>query len=138
MNLLKTVTGVDIADIVKTTITTIASKIKTPITPEQQLQMERDLMDFLSKEDIAQAEVNKVEAANTNLFVSGWRPFVGWTCAFSFALFALTTVIFPVVKVFQPALEIPQVEWQLMLEVLFGILGLGGLRTYEKKHGVAK
>jgi antitoxin component of RelBE/YafQ-DinJ toxin-antitoxin module len=137
MNILKSFTGVDIADIVNTTVTTIASKFKTPITPAQQIQMEKDLMDFLSKEDTAQTEVNKAEASNTNLFVSGWRPFVGWTCALAFALFALSTVVFPIAKIFQPVLIIPEIEWQLMLEVLFGILGLGGLRTYEKKHGVA-
>jgi hypothetical protein len=138
MNILKSFTGVDAADLVKTIVTTLASKFPTPMTPEQQIQLERQLLDFLAKEDSNQTEINKIDAASTNKFQSNWRPLVGWTGALSFALFALATVVFPILKVFHPELEKPDIDWQPILEILFALLGLSGLRTYEKQKGIAK
>jgi hypothetical protein len=136
MNLLKTVTGVDLVDIVKTTMTTIASKFPTPITPEQQLQMEQQMLDFLLKEDIAQTEINKIDAASSNKFQSNWRPLVGWTGALSFMLFSIATVVFPIIQVFVPTMSNPDIDWQPVLEILFALLGISGLRTYEKRKGI--
>lgn len=80
-----------------------------------------------------QIEVNKIEAASTRLFVSGWRPFVGWVCgsalAFQFILFPLLTGLF--------SLTIPALATGELITILLGLLGLGGMRTYEKKQGVA-
>lgn len=85
-----------------------------------------------------QLEINKVEAANANLFVSGWRPAIGWVCAMALAyqyllrpLLSWATIAagynFPVL----PGLD--DNLWQLMM----GMLGMGGLRTFEKVSGVA-
>ena len=85
-----------------------------------------------------QLEINKVEAANANLFVSGWRPAIGWVCALALAyqylirpLLSWATIAagynFPVL----PGLD--DNLWQLMM----GMLGMGGLRTFEKVSGVA-
>jgi hypothetical protein len=85
-----------------------------------------------------QIEINKVEAANANLFIAGWRPAIGWVCALALAyqyllrpLLSWATVAagynFPVM----PGLD--DNLWQLMM----GMLGMGGLRTFEKVSGVA-
>jgi hypothetical protein len=85
----------------------------------------------------AQLEVNKVEAAHKSLFVSGWRPFIGWSCGFGmfgnfitipFANFALALLEYDIV--------IPLVPLETMMPVLMGMLGLGAMRTYEKKNSV--
>jgi len=85
-----------------------------------------------------QIDTNKVEAANPSVFVSGWRPFIGWVCG---AACAWNWVGLPVVAM---ALRVYQVEMPLspanlseMLPVLMGMLGLGALRTVEKIKGVA-
>ena len=81
----------------------------------------------------SQIEVNKVEAASTKLFVSGWRPFIGWTCGLGmfgnfitipFANFALAILEINIV--------IPLVPLETMMPVLMGMLGLGAMRSYEK------
>ena len=90
---------------------------------------------------MAQIEVNKAEATHANVFVSGWRPFVGWVCASAFAYkFVLQPFMvfgFVVLGVDIPLDKLPVVDWTELSGVLFGILGLGALRTYEKKEGIA-
>jgi len=80
-----------------------------------------------------QLEVNKVEAAHSSLFVAGWRPFIGWVCG---AALAYQFVIRPIVTWAVPSMgyqiaEMPGLDNNLW-ELLTGMLGLGGLRTYEK------
>jgi hypothetical protein len=82
---------------------------------------------------LAQTEINKVEAANTSVFVSGWRPAIGWVCALAMGYQYLLR---PFLVAFNPVLAFPGLDdnlWQL----LAGMLGLGGLRTFEKVNGVA-
>ena len=89
--------------------------------------------------NLGQLKINEVEAANPSLFVSGWRPFVGWTCATSFALHF---VIFPILNFFLVLNSYKEVvlsfDMTTLMTVLGGLLGIGGLRTYEKIKGVAK
>lgn len=82
---------------------------------------------------LKQLEVNKVEAANPSIFVSGWRPFVGWVCAVSFAYHF---VVAPIIAIF--GIPLPHFDVTSLLTVLSGLLGLSGIRTYEKTKGVAR
>ena len=82
---------------------------------------------------LAQTDVNKVEAASGSVFVAGWRPAIGWVCALAMGYQYLLR---PFLVAFNPALAFPGLDdnlWQL----LAGMLGLGGLRTFEKVNGVA-
>ena len=85
----------------------------------------------------AQLEINKVEAAHHSLFVSGWRPFLGWTCGLGF-FGNFITIPFAnfVLALLSIDIVIPLIELETMMPVLMGILGLGAMRTYEKKSGV--
>jgi len=89
---------------------------------------------------MAQVEVNKAEAQHKSIFVAGWRPMVGWTCAVALAYhFVLTPLILFGVGI--SGVEIPDlpafdIDW--LMTVLLGMLGLGGLRTYEKQKGLTK
>lgn len=88
----------------------------------------------------AQMEINKIEAQSSNLFVSGWRPFIGWGCGVAFLYSALfepllrfiSTVIFSYKGTF------PAIDTDLTLQILLGLLGLAGMRSWEKREGVAR
>ena len=84
-------------------------------------------------EAIAQAEINKVEAAHKSLFVAGWRPGAGWVCV---AALAHNYLILPYVLAI--GVDVPQLEIGELMPVLLGMLGLGTLRSYEKANGVAR
>jgi hypothetical protein len=80
-----------------------------------------------------QMDINKVEAASTNLFIAGWRPALGWTCA---AIFAYNYIIAPLLMLI-PGVMLPALDFGAIMPVLLGMLGLGGLRSYEKVKGAA-
>ena len=87
-----------------------------------------------------QLEINKTEAQHRSLFVAGWRPFLGWGLSFAmiwhFVLVPLITFICAFAGVDIP--ELPHFDMESLMTVLLGMLGLGGLRTYEKKSGLTK
>ena len=89
---------------------------------------------------LAQLEINKAEAASGSLFKGGWRPFVGWTCgiafAYHFVLQPLLIFIFAYIGLETP--DLPQFDVGTLLPVLGGMLGIGGLRSYEKTKGLTK
>tara|TARA_R100000479_G_scaffold7053_1_gene3066 strand:+ start:462 stop:857 length:396 start_codon:yes stop_codon:yes gene_type:complete len=85
----------------------------------------------------AQLEVNKVEAAHHSLFVSGWRPFIGWTCGLGmFGNFITIPFANFVLALLEISIVIPLVPLETMMPVLMGMLGLGAMRTYEKSKDV--
>ena len=89
--------------------------------------------------DQMQAEINKQEAENPNLFVSGWRPFIGWVCGVAFAYhFILQPLLAFAIANSGGKVELPSFDMQALSTVLMGMLGLGGLRTLEKIKNVTK
>lgn len=85
-----------------------------------------------------QMEINKVEAANPSIFVSGWRPFVGWICGAAFAFkFIGGPMLVLVAGYFGHTVTLPQMDYSEMSTILLGMLGIGALRTVEKVKGVA-
>tara|TARA_B100000965_G_C19415253_1_gene679605 strand:- start:469 stop:840 length:372 start_codon:yes stop_codon:yes gene_type:complete len=81
----------------------------------------------------AQIEVNKVEAGSSSLFVSGWRPFIGWTCGVALCYhFILQPFLMFVLLSAGKSMELPVFQMETLTTILMGLLGLGGLRTYEK------
>jgi len=87
----------------------------------------------------AQLEVNKTEAAHRSLFVSGWRPAVGWTCCIGLASqYILIPMANFALALADSTIEIPVLDMATMMPVLMGMLGLGAMRTYEKKEGVQR
>jgi hypothetical protein len=87
----------------------------------------------------AQIEVNKAEAGNHSMFVSGWRPAVGWICAIGLASnYLLVPVCNFILTINKHPITVPPLDLTEMMPVLLGMLGLGGLRTWEKTQGVAR
>ena len=89
---------------------------------------------------LAQIEVNKAEAASGSLFKGGWRPAVGWVCAIAFAYHFIIKdlIIFGASFAGIEVPELPEFDMGTLLTVLGGMLGIGGLRTYEKQKGLTK
>jgi hypothetical protein len=107
----------------------------------QLLQMAQngELAQLAANTDLAkgQLQVDQAEASNPSLFVSGWRPFVGWVCGSGLAYaFLIKPICSPfAVKFLGAALE--PLPTETLLTLLMGMLGLGGMRTIEKLQGVA-
>ena len=102
-------------------------------------ELEASLANHLAKIDIAQLEINKTEAAHRSIFVAGWRPFIGWTCGVALCYsYVLQPIIMFIMGQTGHLVTLPQIDLAAMMPVLMGMLGLGGLRTFEKFKGVAK
>lgn len=106
--------------------------------PAAKAKAEAEMRDALFAADRAQAEINKAEAESGSLFVGGWRPAIGWVCA---AAVAYTYLLVPVgmwvaFVMGKPIAKPPALDNNLW-ELMFALLGLGGLRTFEKLRGVA-
>lgn len=82
---------------------------------------------------MAQLDINKTEAASTSIFVAGWRPFIGWVCG---SALASNYILAPFVAALFGR-TLPQLSLTDLMPVLFALLGLGGMRSYEKVKGVA-
>jgi hypothetical protein len=81
----------------------------------------------------AQLEVNKVEAAHNNVFVSGWRPFIGWACGVSLAYhFIIEPIIQYTLIVNNIDYNTPEFDFSQLSTIVMAMLGMSGLRTYEK------
>src|SRR6056300_685423 len=87
-----------------------------------------------------QLAINAEEAKSRNIFIAGWRPFVGWTCGLAlfvhFLGLPVTLFITGWFDLQHPPL--PEFDMQSLMTVLLGMLGLGGMRTFEKFKGVTK
>ena len=103
-------------------------------------QAAMDVATQLNAQIMGQIELNKVEASSQRLFVAGWRPAIGWVCV---GAYAYTFVGQPVLVFFLTTLgihldiaQLPRLEMGELSAVLFAMLGMGGMRTYEKVKGV--
>jgi len=104
-----------------------------------QREIEAKLTEHLARIDLAQLEVNKQEAAHRSLFVAGWRPFIGWTCGLAlFYTYLAQPVAMFIMAQTGDLVQLPHVDLSMMMPVLLGMLGLGGLRSFEKYKGVSK
>jgi len=100
-----------------------------------------ELAQLAATTDLAkgQLEVNKVEAGNSSVFVSGWRPAVGWVCACSMFFKYIGGPILVVVGDYTgTSVRLPDIDAMELMPILLGMLGLGVYRTVEKVKGVAK
>lgn len=101
-------------------------------------QAKAELLQALQQGDLAQLQVNANEASNPSVFVAGWRPAIGWVCALAMAY---TYLVVPLgtwgLDIFHVAYSTPPKLDGNLWELMFGMLGMGSLRTFEKLKGVA-
>ena len=77
-----------------------------------------------------QTKINEIEAQHRTVFVAGWRPFIGWVCGVALAYNFVIRDLF--IWAIKPEVVPPALQMEHLMTVLLGMLGLGGLRTYEK------
>ena len=101
--------------------------------------LERELVDAANSVMLAQTEINKAEAAHKSIFVAGWRPFIGWVCGVGIAW---SMVVQPVAQwamiAWGDGTELPTIDTSYLMELVTAMLGMSGLRTFEKMRGVAR
>jgi hypothetical protein len=114
-----------------TAVSDVVNTVINKIWPDKTEQEKAELAGAIALVQ-GQLEVNKVEAASSNWFVAGWRPYIGWICGTGLGYQFL---IYPILVAFVP--KIVQLDMGTLLTLLTGMLGIGGLRTFEKLNNVA-
>lgn len=111
---------------------TVALQNRTEIE-KIQLELQAKLIDQVT----AQIEVNKQEASSVSMFVAGWRPFCGWICGSGLGIqFIVNPLATWTAALLKHPIAFPSLDLGTLMTLLFGMLGLGSLRTYEKVSGV--
>jgi hypothetical protein len=101
--------------------------------------MELRLMEAANAANLAQIDANKVEAANASVFVAGWRPFIGWVCGGALAFqYVVTPVAIWTLDLMGKDVPAPPALDDMLWQLMLGMLGMGGLRSWEKIKGVSK
>lgn len=86
---------------------------------------------------MAQIDVNKTEAASSSIFVAGWRPAIGWICAGALGYqYLFSPLLWWAATSFQWNVTAPPKLDDVLWQLLFGMLGMGALRSYDKIKGV--
>ena len=101
--------------------------------------LERELVEAANSAMLAQTEINAVEAQHKSIFVAGWRPVIGWVCGVGIAW---SMVVQPVAQwamiAWGDGTELPTIDTSYLMELVTAMLGMSGLRTFEKMRGVAR
>ena len=122
-----------------TAVADLAGTVINKIWPDKSAQEKQELAAAVMLIQ-SQLDINKVEAAHPSIFVSGWRPFIGWVCGFGCAWNWLGVSIAKIILQLAGVTDIVLTPASLteMMPLLFGLLGLGSLRTVEKLNGKAR
>lgn len=106
----------------------------------KELEQKGDLAELEAhvKSLTGQLEINKIEAAHKSIFVAGWRPFCGWVGGFGLAYIAVVEPIarFVAQVCFEYSGDFPVINEDITIQVLFGMLGLGVMRSVDKRNKV--
>lgn len=123
-------------------ITDIINRFVPDATKKAEMAQELATLATKQAHEIAlqQTDVNKVEAASASIFVAGWRPAIGWICGFSLAYAAILDPLLRFIAQvgFGYADVFPIVDTNLTMQVLLGMLGLAGMRSWEGSQGVKR
>ena len=85
---------------------------------------------------LGQIEVNKTEAQSSHWWVAGWRPAVGWICALGVGWnFVMQPLAMWVGAFHDPVISVPSLDISQLMVLLLGMLGIGGMRSFDKAHG---
>jgi hypothetical protein len=127
-----------------TGIGTLAKDIRTAVTGKEPINADKAAEIALKLEELegkareSQTVVNLAEANNPNLFVAGWRPAAGWVCVLGlFYSVFLRPILSWVSSIWHWSAVPPVIDETILMELLFGMLGLGAYRTYERVKGKA-
>ena len=117
----------------------IGSLATGKVSPEKVAELQARALELEAASMNAQAEINKVEAASSSLFVAGWRPAVGWICAAGlfYGTIGKPFIEF-IAQIFGYNGAFPVIDGKALETTLYGMLGFGTMRTFEKIKGAAR
>ena len=105
--------------------------------PAKKAEIELKLKELEQAINLGQIEINKAEANNTNWFVAGWRPAIGWVGAFAIAYtYILSPLIDWACALADLHIATPRPDMGMLFNLILAMLGFGGMRTYEKIKNV--
>ena len=108
-------------------------------TDEEKKAAELLLIKMQQQPDLWQNEVNKIQAGHRSIFVAGSRPFIMWVCGVGIGLnFILFPIAEWVIALMELGISMPEIENEQLMTLVLSLLGLGSLRTYEKRHHLTK
>lgn len=119
----------------------VAGKVLDKFVEDKDLRkkLDHELKTQLVSLDLAQAQANIEQAKHPSIFVSGARPAIMWICAFALAWqFIIAPIASWGFAIWYPVIELPALDTQALMTLLMSLLGLGGMRSFEKMKGVAR
>lgn len=130
MSVLDKVVGMDVLGLVSKLGNVVDKFVETP---EEKAMAKKFKMEIYARRDEIQAEINKIEAAHRTLFVSGWRPAIGWTCVLSIFYGWIAQPILSVLfELIGKEIIMPELNTDSSITLIMSLLGMAALRTYEK------
>lgn len=115
------------------------SKIVNKFVKDKDLQakLDHELKTLFHEANLAQIELLKEDAKSTNWFQNSWRPFVGWTCGVAMAYhFVIQPLLLTILTATGIVLELPDFDFAQLSTILMAMLGMSGLRSFEKTKNV--
>ena len=103
-------------------------------------EIEKTLVNNMAQINIEQIKTNQVEAGSRSLWIAGWRPFIGWVCGIAMAWHFVGVPVITFICAWSGVIipPLPIFDMSSLMTVLMGMLGLGGMRTFEKMKGLTK
>ena len=104
------------------------------------LELEKALVDNANTINLETIKTNQIEANHRSVWVAGWRPAIGWSCSFGIAWLFIGHPIATWIAMLlgYSDLVMPTIPTDILLELTFAMLGMAGLRTFEKLKGLSK
>jgi len=137
VNILGTLLG---GNTIASPITAIGNVFDKLFTSDEERLKARAVLDKLAQHPAElQVELNKIEAQHRSIFVAGWRPFIGWVCGIGLGYaWLVRPVVIDIALIYGITPEFSELPLEHMIDLVIALLGLSGLRTYEKLKGKAK
>ena len=106
---------------------------------EEKAQAKIKLKELENELQTKQMDINKVEAGHKSIFVAGWRPALGWIIVIILGYsYLFQPFIAMTLKIIGKDVELPNLNLDQIFPLILGMLGLGGLRSFEKSKGIAR
>jgi hypothetical protein len=106
---------------------------------EEKEKLKLQMKEIDAKLQEKQLDINKAEASHRSVFVSGWRPFLGWVSGLSIGyVYLFQPILDMILQMFQVQVDWVQLDLGQLMPLVLGMLGLGGLRTFEKARNLTK
>jgi len=119
------------------TVGTVIDDLHFSGEEKEKLKLQMKEIDAKLKEK--QLDINKVEAGHKSIFVAGWRPFLGWISGLSIGyVYLLQPLLDMILQMFDVKIDWVVLDLGQLMPLVLGILGLGGLRSFEKAKGLTK